>query len=103
MEDRLPPLAPRAPDNRRFPAVSTVDTHRTSGYQQAGATPIMAHCRGVSVPTLMVREGTGWSLRLIGSTGSYPNPFVSSQLHPSSGHSQPKARETSNGTCSRNM
>lgn len=55
MEDRLQPLAPRAPDNRQFPAVSTVDTHRTSGYQRAGANPIMAHRRGVSVPTPVAR------------------------------------------------
>lgn len=50
MEDRLQPLARRAPDNRRFPVVSTGYRHRMSGYQLAGANPIMAHHRGVSVP-----------------------------------------------------
>ena len=103
MEDRLRPLALRASDNRRFPAVSTVYRHRMSGCQLAGATPIMAHGRGASVPTPVAKEITGWRLSLIGSTGSRPNPFASSQLHPSSVHCQPKARDTSNGTCSRNM
>ena len=46
---------------------------------------------------------TGVKLGLIGSAGSPPNPSASSQLHPSPGHGQPKARDNSNGTCSRNM
>jgi hypothetical protein len=48
------------------------------------ANPIMAHNRSVSVPTPVAREIPGWRLRLIGSAGSHPNPFASSQLHPSS-------------------
>ena len=80
MEDRLRPLALRASDNRRFPAVSTAYRHRMSGCQLAGATPIMAHGRGASVPTPVAKEITGWRLSLIGSTGSRPNPFASSLI-----------------------
>jgi len=50
--DQLQPLARRAPDNRRFSVASIVTTHRMLGYQRAGANPILAHHRGVSVPTL---------------------------------------------------
>lgn len=39
MEDRLQPLARCAPDNRRFPVVSTVCTHRMSDCQLAGSQP----------------------------------------------------------------
>ncbi len=51
MKARLQPLALRAPDNRCFPVVSTVYSHRMSGCQLVGANPVMAHGRGVSVPT----------------------------------------------------
>ncbi len=52
----LQPLAPRAPDNRRFPTVSTVPTHRPPGYQRAGANPIMVHGRGISILRPVARE-----------------------------------------------
>lgn len=59
MEDRLQPLARRAPDNRRDPVVSTVDRHRMSGCQRTGANPARVHGRGVSVPTPVTGELKG--------------------------------------------
>jgi hypothetical protein len=40
-----------------------------------GATPLMAHGRGVSVPRQWCGRYTGWALGLIGSTGSCPQPL----------------------------
>ena len=61
-----------------------------------GANPIMAHNRGVSVPPPVAREIPGGRLRLIGSAGSRPNPFASSQPHPSS--TEPSRRRGTNRT-----
>jgi len=66
-------------------------------------TPFWLTTEAPQSPMPVARERTGWRLRLIGSAGSRPNPFASSQLHPSSIHRQPKARDISNGTCARNM
>lgn len=49
-----------------------------------------------SVPTPVAREIAGWRLRLIGSAGSRPNPFASSQLHPSS--AEPSRRHETHRT-----
>ena len=83
--------------------MSTVCTHRMSGCQLTGATPIMAHDRGVSVSHAGGEGEAGVETEANRECGVVPQPLCELSAPPSAIHRQPKARARSNGTCSRNM